>query len=182
MDRKLLDYLPDALRPYRELRAIAAGQQVLFEALWQSLDRALDDQFIATADDYALTRWERMLGIYARGTETLDARRARVLARLCEQLPFTLRTLRVQLEALCGAGGFTIELFSGNNALRVRAPLALRNYQDDIRDLLERVVPCALWIDFDLERNPHRKLANFTHASLARYTHENLENEVIKLA
>ena len=123
-----------------------------------------------------------MLGIYARGTETLDERRARVLARLCEQLPFTLRTLRVQLEALCGAGGFTIELFSGNNALRVRAPLALRNYQDDIRDLLERVVPCALWIDFDLERNPHRKLADFTHASLARYTHDNLENEVIKLA
>ena len=43
MDRKLLDYLPDALRPYRELRAIAAGQQALFEALWQSLDRTLDE-------------------------------------------------------------------------------------------------------------------------------------------
>ena len=70
----------------------------------------------------------------------------------------------------------------GNNALRVRAPLALRNYQEDIRDLLERVVPSALWIDFDLERNSHRKLANFTHACLAQYTHEDLENEVIQFA
>lgn len=182
MDRKLLDYLPDALRPYRELRAIAAGQQVLFEGLWEALDRALDNQFIATADDYALKRWEQILGIYARGTETLDERRIRVLARLCEQLPFTLRTLRSQLEALCGAGGFTIELFSGNNALRVRAPLVFRHYQEDIRGLLERVVPSAIRIDFDLERNPHRKLGAFTHASLAQYTHENLENEVIKLA
>ena len=182
MDRKLFDYLPDALRPYRELRAIAAGQQALFESLWQALDRALDDQFAGTAGDYALTRWEHMLGISARATETLDERRSRVLARLCEQLPFTLHTLRLQLETLCGAGGFTIELFSGNNALRVRAPLALRNYQEDIRDLLERVVPSALWIDFDLERNAHRKLANFTHASLAQYTHEDLENEVIQFA
>lgn len=182
MDRKLLDYLPDALRPYRELRAITAGQQVLFEDLWQSLNRALDNQFLVTADDYALGRWEGILGIYPRGTETLDERRARIMARLCEQLPFTLRTLRSQLEALCGAGGFTIELFSGNNALRVRAPLVFRHYKEDMEQLLKRVVPSAIWIDFDLERNPHRKLGAFTHASLAQYTHDDLENEVIKLA
>ena len=154
----------------------------MFESLWQALDRALDDQFAGTAGDYALTRWEHMLDISARATETLDERRSACWPGCASSFPLPCTHSGFSWETLCGAGGFTIELFSGNNALRVRAPLALRNYQEDIRDLLERVVPSALWIDFDLERNSHRKLANFTHACLAQYTHEDLENEVIQFA
>ena len=95
MERNMLDYLPDALRPYRELRAMAAGWQALFDGLWRAADQALDDQFVTTAGEYGLSRWESMLGIRAKGTESLDKRRARVLSRLLEQLPFTMRGLLV---------------------------------------------------------------------------------------
>lgn len=177
MERNMLDYLPDALRPYRELRAMAAGWQALFGGLWRAADQALDDQFVTTAGEYGLSRWESMLGIRARGTESLDERRARVLARLLERLPFTLRGLFTQIETLCGGTGFTAELREGNNVLRVRCPLALKGYRDDVSGLLGRVVPAALRIDFDLERNSHQKLAAFTHGELAQYTHINLEEE-----
>ena len=63
--------------------------------------------------------------------------------------------------------------------LYVRCPLALKQYREDARGLLERIVPAALRIDFDLERNTHRKLAAFTHRELAQYTHHNLEEEVM---
>lgn len=179
MERNMLDYLPDALRPYRELRAMAAGWQVLFDGLWRAADQALDDQFVTTAGEYGLSRWESMLGIRVKGTESLDKRRARVLSRLLEQLPFTMRGLLVQLETLCGGDGFTVELREGNNVLYVRCPLALKQYREDARGLLERIVPAALRIDFDLERNTHRKLAAFTHRELAQYTHHNLEEEVM---
>lgn len=179
MERNMLDYLPDALRPYRELRAMAAGWQALFDGLWRAADQALDDQFVTTAGEYGLSRWESMLGIQAKGTESLDKRRARVLSRLLEQLPFTMRGLLVQLETLCGGDGFTVELREGNNVLYVRCPLALKQYREDARGLLERIVPAALRIDFDLERNTHSKLAAFTHRELAQYTHHNLQEEVM---
>ena len=179
MERNMLDYLPDALRPYRELRAMAAGWQALFDGLWRAADQALDDQFVTTAGEYGLSRWESMLGIQAKGTESLDKRRARVLSRLLEQLPFTMRGLLVQLEPLCGGDGFTVELREGNNVLYVRCPLALKQYREDARGLLERIVPAALRIDFDLERNTHSKLAAFTHRELAQYTHHNLQEEVM---
>lgn len=179
MERNMLDYLPDALRPYRELRAMAAGWQALFDGLWRAADQALDDQFVTTAGEYGLSRWESMLGIRVKGTESLDKRRARVLSRLLEQLPFTMRGLLVQLETLCGGDGFTVELREGNNVLYVRCPLALKQYREDARGLLERIVPAALRIDFDLERNTHSKLAAFTHCELAQYTYHNLEEEVI---
>lgn len=179
MERNMLDYLPDALRPYRELRAMAAGWQALFDGLWRAADQALDDQFVTTAGEYGLSRWESMLGIRVKGTESLDKRRARVLSRLLEQLPFTMRGLLVQLETLCGGDGFTVELREGNNVLYVRCPLALKQYREDARGLLERIVPAALRIDFDLERNTHSKLAAFTHRELAQYTHHNLQEEVM---
>lgn len=179
MERNMLDYLPDTLRPYRELRAMAAGWQALFDGLWRAADQALDDQFVTTAGEYGLSRWESMLGIRVKGTESLDKRRARVLSRLLEQLPFTMRGLLVQLETLCGGDGFTVELREGNNVLYVRCPLALKQYREDARGLLERIVPAALRIDFDLERNTHSKLAAFTHRELAQYTHHNLEEEVM---
>ena len=179
MERNMLDYLPDTLRPYRELRAMAAGWQALFDGLWRAADQALDDQFVTSAGEYGLSRWESMLGIRVKGTESLDKRRARVLSRLLEQLPFTMRGLLVQLETLCGGDGFTVELREGNNVLYVRCPLALKQYREDARGLLERIVPAALRIDFDLERNTHSKLAAFTHRELAQYTHHNLEEEVM---
>ncbi|WP_369681129.1 hypothetical protein [Anaerotruncus colihominis] len=42
-----------------------------------------------------------MLGIRPRGTDSVEARRAAVLARLNEQLPFTERTLRLMLDGVC---------------------------------------------------------------------------------
>ena len=56
-----MEYLPDALRPYREMKAAMAGQQSLFEDLWQAVDRGLDDQFLGSAGTYGLSRWETML-------------------------------------------------------------------------------------------------------------------------
>ena len=98
-----MEYLPDALRPYREMQAAMAGQQSLFEELWQAVDRGLDDQFLGSAGTYGLSRWETMLRLPARATDLLTARRSRIQARLNEQPPFTLRALRFQLDTLCRA-------------------------------------------------------------------------------
>ena len=86
MERKLTDYLPDTLRGYREFAAIADGQQWLYDGLWEAVDRALDDQFVPSAGEYGLSRWESILGIYAKGTDTAEERRTRILLRLSEQL------------------------------------------------------------------------------------------------
>ncbi len=180
MDRSMLAYLPPALRGYREFQAIAAGQQALFSALWQEADQALDNQFLDTAGLWGVARWEELLGIQPKGTETLEERRFRVKARVSEQLPFTLAVLRRQLESLCGPGAAQAEL--QGYTLRVRLALSAGSRLQEAAALLERTAPAHLVIDLDLKRNPHRLLAGLTHGELAAYTQENLRNEVISHA
>lgn len=179
MDRKLIDYLPHILREYREFKGITDGQQWLFEQLWAAAEKALDDQFVDTATENGIARWEKILNITPKGSDTLEARRFRIKTRLNEQLPFTMTTLRQQLSTLCGEDGYTVDLAVGTYLLIVRIALASKSNFNDVADMLQRVVPANIVINLDLKYNTHEILSGFTHEQLAAYTHEQLRSEVL---
>ena len=54
MIRKIIDYYPDILKPYREIMGIADGDQWLFSRLWDAADQAFDDQFVTVAGEYGI--------------------------------------------------------------------------------------------------------------------------------
>ena len=95
MDRKLINYLPYVVRDYAEFQGITGAEQPEVETAWAAADDLLANQFIKTAGNLGLSRWEKILGITPKGTDTLDDRRFRVLARMKEALPSTLPQLRV---------------------------------------------------------------------------------------
>lgn len=179
MDRDLLSYYPRQLRSLREIQAIAYAQERALSKLWEGANNALRDQFICSATQYGVSRWEGILGISPKGTDTLDDRRFRVKARLGEQLPYTLGALHARLEALCGADNYSLELPVGSYTLSVKVGLAARSNFDDVKVLLERLVPANIAVLLTLKYNPHEIYAQYAHDKLAPFTHEMLRNEVI---
>ena len=113
MDRKLINYLPYVVRDYAEFKGISEAEQPEFESAWGSSDDLLNNQFISTAGNLGLSRWEKILGITPKGTDTLEDRRFRILTRLNEELPYTLPQLRNILETLCGSGNYSAEVMEG---------------------------------------------------------------------
>ena len=109
MERKLIDYLPPVLRGYAEFRGITAAQQAEFQRAWAEADALMDRQVFDTMDEVGLIRWERMLQITPRGTDTLAVRRARLQARFNLQRPYTLPWLRLWLAQVFGAENFLLE-------------------------------------------------------------------------
>ena len=72
MRRRLLDRLPPVLQPILELRQIAdTAEQPEFDALWQALETLLSNQFVETADESGIARFERVLGITPRAARGL---------------------------------------------------------------------------------------------------------------
>lgn len=179
MDRLMIDYLPDVLKGYREYQGIADGQQWAFDRAWNHVDQALDDQFVDTATEKGIADWEGILKIVPKGSDTLEDRRFRVKTRLNEQLPFTLPSLRQQLENLCGKGEFSAEISPGTYLLAVRIALTAKSNYNDVQTMLTRVVPDNIVIDLDLKYNTHDVVHGFTHAELARYTYSEVRNEVL---
>ena len=179
MDRKLINYLPYVVRDYAEFKGISEAEQPEFESAWGSSDDLLNNQFISTAGNLGLSRWEKILGITPKGTDTLEDRRFRILTRLNEELPYTLPRLRNILETLCGSGNYSAEVMEGTYQLIVKIGLAAKNNFSDVESLLDRVVPQNLIVTLLQLYNTHAELGRFTHAQLAAYTHDQMRNEVM---
>lgn len=179
LDRKLIDYLPPVLQQTREMQAVMEGEQPAVAGLWDAWKTVLDALFVRYANEQGLARWERMLGIRPRGTDSMEVRRVAVLARLNEQLPFTERTLRLMLDGVCGPGGYTLEIIYREYRVFVRVHLWEKRAMDEAAALLGRVVPANMVIDLGLRYNTHRMLRPRLHRMLRGTAHRALREEVL---
>ncbi len=124
MDRRLIDYLPPVLREIKEFKAINRVMQPEIEAAWAVLARLMDNQFLSTADEVGIARWEKELHILPKDTDTPETRKARIKAVWNRELPYSFRWLGNWLTGLCGAeghsvcvDGYTIDVKLDYNAL-----------------------------------------------------------------
>jgi hypothetical protein len=180
LDRNLIDYLPQVLKEVRELKLIFQSEQTEIADLWISIDNAFNDQFVVDSTENGVERWEKILGIIPKATESLDTRKFRILTRLNKQLPYTMRTLKQQLETLCGANGYSIKLEHNAYTIEVKVNLIAKSKFDDVDALLQRVIPANMIIDLGLMYNQHSTLKQFTHAHLQAYTYNQLRSEVLE--
>ena len=181
-ERRLLEYLPPVLQGVREFKGVAAGEEPELRLLWGAAEAVRNDQFVMSATENGILRYEKLLDITPKSTFNLDERRFTILTRLNEQLPFTLRMLNRMLAELCGPNGYTIYLDTVNNELYVKIALtAVHNY-DDVERMLRRVCPANLFIVVIIMYNKHQVLSQFTHSQLAAYSHDQLRNEVFDIA
>lgn len=177
MDRLLIHYLPDHSAEIKEMAAIMDAEQPEVETLWGEIDTSLADQFLTTATERGIARWEKMLSISPRATDTLDDRRFRVLAKVNEQLPFTKITLREQLTALCSERGFRFAIKHGEYRVEVRVELTARKMIDEVESLLRRVLPANLLIDLTLLYNQWENVKTRTWGAIKTKTWKALKEE-----
>lgn len=176
--RYLIDYLPPFMQEYLEMRHIMSAEQPEFDGLWANCENALSDMFILYATETGVKRWESMLGITPKDTDTLDERKFRILAKLNQDLPYTMRKLEEALTTICGAGNFSINLQHEKYHIEVKLALTNSNNYDEVVDLLSKMLPANLTQKVQIMHNTHTVIKQLTHADMSAYTHEQLRNEV----
>lgn len=144
----LLEYLPPVLKDVREMAAVAQAENPELSRLWEALDQALDDQFLSSASRYGVARWEKILGLSPKGSDSLETRKTRILLRLGERLPYTLSVLRAWLEAACGPEYCQVLLDHLAYLLHVQVNSESGADYADVLRYLHKVVPANLVLDF----------------------------------
>lgn len=80
MRRNLIRYLPDILKRNLDFRILMEVQEDCgLQPVWEAAQAVLDDQFITTADEYGIARFEGILGLKPDKDDTLEDRRKAVL-------------------------------------------------------------------------------------------------------
>ena len=139
----LIQYLPNVLHDVAEFKEITNTENPEFNLTWRSMQDVFDDQFIMQSTVNGVKRWEKILNIYPKASDTLEIRKFRILTLLNRHLPYTHRTLIQMLGTMFGEGNFEVLLNYNEYALSIEfrvAPLDWKVY----RDTMQEVIPCNL--------------------------------------
>lgn len=167
------------MREFQEMQAIMTTEQKNCEELWDAITRVLEDAFIYGATEYGIKRWEQIINLKPKDTDTLEIRKFRIIAKMNEEMPYTYKKLEKQLATLCGEHGYQLSIDQQLYVLKVRVALTVRQKVDEVEALLDRIVPCHLIIDVSLMYNQHKTLMKQTYKELHQYTHKQLREEVM---
>lgn len=137
----LLSYLPPYMKEYKELQVIFKAEDPEIEAVQENIQEVLNNIFIGTADEYGISRFEKILGIIPSVEDTIESRRQRILFRWNDKSPYTIGYLNEKLRELCG-NDYLVEL----NGYCLTVTVHLNKYGEiaNVHKLLCDILPCNI--------------------------------------
>ena len=143
----LRTYLPPHLLEYKEIKAALEAEDPEFAIVWNGADRILRNEFIATADESGIERFEKLLGLLPYEDDDLESRRARVQVNWFSTLPYTVKMLVRRLTVLCGDDDFRITKKFGKYTIAVTTHLRQYSQLLSLREMLEEMIPANMVIE-----------------------------------
>ena len=176
----LLHYYPRFLAEIPELITISRKIEPELNIAYDYVKQMMNEQYIDTMSEYGCSRWEDMLRLTVSSTDTIEYRRFRIKTIINGDLPYTMKNLKRMLSSVVGEDGvYYVDYDIDSFKLNISVGLESKLYIDDVKKLVERVVPANITINVDLAYNTHENLSEYTHDELSNYTHNQLTEEVI---
>lgn len=142
-------YWIQIIRNTNEFKQIATAENPEFNGLLDAIYRALKDGFILEATDYGVSRWERLLKLVVTEDMTLEDRKVQILTHLSVKLPYTWRVLKQMLTEYLGDGNFRMSIDNDTQTFHMSLTSGAMSKTNDIDQLLKRVLPENLVIEYD---------------------------------
>lgn len=169
------ELLPEILKPVKDFKALCNDYAVELEKLYKIVKETLDNQFVETASESTIQKFEKRFGIVPNGTDTLDERKFRVLARLSDSPPYTDKYLEARLDALCGKGLWRSHKDYTEYTLVIEVSLDSVANTETVINNVKNIIPANLNLVVRNYRSRHSELGAFTHDQLAAYTQDEIK-------
>lgn len=140
----LVAYLPLFMAEFKEIAVTLEAENPEFVLVWKAAERVLQNEFIETADEYGISRFEKILNILPSREDTLESRRARVQARWFSTVPYTMQAFIAKLVALCGDSDFTITKDYQNYKVHILTNLELFGQVEELEHIIDSMMPCNM--------------------------------------
>ena len=174
-----LKYLPEFFHDIIDFAELCKTYDVEFLLLEKEIEKLLNNFFFDFLGEEGCKRWEDILKISMRETDTLEDRRFRIKSIYFGDTPYTKKTMLERLEMLVGKGNVTVSIDVKNYKVTVRVSLSRKNQLAEIIKMIEKMVPLNMIIDVKLLYNTYETLGLYTHDYLGRFTHYALKENVL---
>lgn len=146
----LVSYLPQFMQAYKEPVAALEAENPEFVSIWKAVDRILYNHFISTADEYGISRYEKMIGISPAVGESLESRRSTVQSRWMNNKVYTLKALIDYLNANCGEGNYSVAIDPSTYTLYVIVDESKSNFINVLMPYCDGTLPMNMVQRFGL--------------------------------
>lgn len=140
----LVSYLPPFLAEFKEIAVSLEAENPEFVLVWNAKEKVLQNEFIETADEYGISRFEKILNILPTKEDTIESRRARVKSRWFITIPYNLKSLIAKLIALCGDSNFTVTKEYMQYRIFILTNLELFGQVEELEHIIENMIPCNM--------------------------------------
>lgn len=170
----------DVFGSLREAQQIAKSVNPEFDLLYERIRQFLKDCFVETAQEYVVARWEKIVNIIPRASDTLEERRNRVLYQMNIPLPYTTRRLKhLFLANIVGEGNYKVTVDPIACTIEVLLNPAKETMWDDVEQLLDTMLPAHIEIKMGFMGTIHNYLKNYTHNELSAFSHDEIRDTLM---
>lgn len=171
----LIDRLPAIYHAISDYHAITNASATELFPLYNRLSKLLDDQFISTASEEVIARWEKYLKLTPKGTDTLEERRFRVQVAMNDMPPYTDDYLKNKLDSLCGKNLWRWHRDYDRAVLTIEVSLDSLANTESVVNMVRSIIPANLELQVRGYRSRHSELNIYTHADLSAFTHDEIK-------
>lgn len=186
----LINYLPEFLREIREYKALTMTENGEINSLWKGVEEAFDNQTVDTANDYGISRLEKIMNINSTSTD-INERKTEIKTRLGQKLPYTEYTLRNTLDEFCQSRiskdqeyleGYDLQILLVEHTVKVLISLWNKNKRSLIETMIRQMCPANMLCLVDLKYNTYGSLQKLelTYEQLSKLTYRQIREDVLE--
>lgn len=146
-ESNIIKYLPLFLQDYMQYQLLMSTEDVELNNIFLALKKLEQNQFIISADDDGLKRFEKILEIYSQPEETIENRKMKVLSKWNEQEMYTFRFLKSKLDVICGRNNYEIIEDFENYYLEIHTHLSEIGEVKELERAIYSIIPCNIVVN-----------------------------------
>lgn len=146
---KLKQYMPPFLSEVREFNEIFNVEDIELENLRDQINNILQEVIVKTAEDYGLTKYEKIYGI-TNVAETIEARRMTILLKMNNRTAYTYKWLINTLNEAIGEENYKITTDFKNYKMNIEIALNYTEAAEILKKDLVKQMPANIELDYRL--------------------------------
>lgn len=169
-------YWPEFLQDNDKFNELDKAESPELEEVWQSFNDVDGNQFLETANEEGIARYEKMVGIISKASESLEMRRARLLNKFSTYTPYNRAWLKNRLDSVLGKG--THEHHIEDDMLTLKTSTDEIDSIKSLRKELRKDIPCTMDMSIGLVRTSHQPMYMGSVARVGKITTITPSNQV----
>ena len=145
---RLKKYLPEFISNIREFQELDKTISQEVDDLRNKLEQLQDNQFIETANEKGLRKYEQLLNLNS--TNDIELRRFNILNKYNSTIPFSIMWLRNTLNTTIGRGDFLMELDNSKYVLTIGVVKNKEHLIDSLKKDLRKKIPANMVLNINV--------------------------------